>query len=128
MSIESGVDMSGDISAAWHAIGSLRDQLHDHEKKLITHTHRIETVERQQDKSQQQYDELCAQLKSTEKNINGKLDILLEKKTREEGLKEKVDFLMDQHQKNEGAKGLAKWFPILIQTAVGIAALYAIIK
>ncbi len=118
--------MSGDLSSAWHAIGSLRDVLHEHEKRLITHDHQINMVERQQDKSQQQYDELCSQLKSTEKNINGKLDILLEKRTREEGLKEKVDFLMDEHRKSEGAKGLAKWFPILIQSAVGLTALYAL--
>lgn len=118
--------MSGDLNSAWHAIGSLREHLHEHEKKLITHEHRIDTVMSQQDKSQRQYDELCAQLKSTEKNINVKLDILLEKKTREEGLKEKVDFLMDEHKKTEGAKGLAKWFPILIQSAVGLTALYAL--
>jgi hypothetical protein len=79
------------------------------EKIQLLHAHQIKGLELSNS-------DVCLQLKATDTRV-------MESQRQ---LNEKVDILIAKENRREGAAGLAKWFPILIQCAVGLAALIAI--
>ena len=117
--------MSGNLDDAWRAIGSLRETVHQHSTQIAI-------IGKSQDHGQKQYDEMCAQLKDTERELSAKLDILLQKKAKDdakeehdEQLKRNVNLLMQKHHETNGAGGLFKFIREIVPLIVGLLAIYS---
>lgn len=120
-----GVDVSGDLDAAWQAIGSLRKEVSQHDKDIAV-------LYKTQDHGQKQYDSMCRELQKTKEELSDKLDVLLAKKAKDdakeehhEKLKEDVSILMKKHHETNGAGGMWKFLREIVPLIVSLIAIYS---
>jgi hypothetical protein len=96
--------MMNELEPVWKVIDGIREN-------IAEHASRIQVCETKQNYSDDRYNVLCEQLKTTEKGINAKLD-----------------FLIAEYHKAQGAKGAVNWLPTIISCVVGLIAIYTFVS
>lgn len=102
----------GDLDAVWQVVDKLRDTVSEHGNRLARVENESEHCKKKQDQTDYKIDDMCGQLKNTEKVVRDEI------KAQGELISAQLNILMDAHLIRKGAEsaaiGIAKHMPKII--------------